>query len=92
MLKKYKTVFVQDLPNYEDIEKNTIYFSESKNLSTHSCPCGCGEEVYLSHYKGGWSCYIDKDNQINITTRIENKNCDTYYTVHSGYAFSEISE
>lgn len=90
MLKKYKTVLTDVLPSKENMESDVIYFSEQKQRSTHLCPCECGEEIYLSHYRGGWMCYLDDKEQMNITTRIENVKCDTYYTIHSGYAFSQI--
>lgn len=90
MLKKYETVLVDKLPNADEIKKNVIYFSERHERSTHLCPCDCGAEVLLSHYRGGWKYYFDQKNQITISTRIDNEDCDTYYTINSGYAFSEV--
>ena len=89
-MKKYETVLVDTLPLKADMQQGVIYFSEQKQRSTHLCPCDCGEEILLSHFSGGWACFLDKNEQMNITTRIENVQCDTFYTIHSGYAFSQI--
>lgn len=89
MLKKFKTVHLDILPEEHELKQDEIYFSDKLQRSTHLCPCDCGEEVYLPHYRGGWSYYIDETNQINISTKITNK-CGTHYTIHSGYAFSKV--
>lgn len=47
-LNRYEKVIVSDnLPKWEDFEKNTIYYSPKYEVVKFECPCGCGYQVIL---------------------------------------------
>lgn len=87
MLKKYFTKVVDSFPNV--FKDGVIYYDEKKSRSVHLCPCECGEEIWLSHYAYGWKLSVNKKNEISIVTPIENKKCDSVYTIRQGYSFDE---
>ena len=85
MLKKYLTKIVEELPS--KIEEGVIYYNDKKERSVHLCPCECGEEVWLSHFAHGWKASLNEKEEISIVTPIENRKCDTVYTIRQGYSF-----
>ncbi len=87
MLKKYFTKLVEEFPSKP--HEGVIYYNDDKLRSMHLCPCDCGEEVWLSHYSHGWKAFFDKKGELSIVTPIENKKCQTIYTIRQGYSFDE---
>lgn len=87
MLNKYNLKVTNVLPPLEEMDENTIYFSDKHQRSVHLCPCKCGERVLLSHFRGGWRYYITTDGEMSISTLIKNQVCNTNYIIREGYAF-----
>ena len=87
MLKKYLTKIVDEFP--ETLEEGIIYYSDKKLRSVHLCPCNCGDEIWLSHFGYGWKLSLNQKEEISIITPIENKKCDTLYTIRKGYSYDE---
>lgn len=86
MITKFNTVYIDSLPLRNDMKENTIYVSKKTWQSSHLCACGCGEEVLTPNIVGGWSYFVDEDDNLTMRPGIHNDICKSSYEIRKGYA------
>lgn len=78
-MKKYNTVFVEQIP--EKLDNNKLYVCIKYNIAAHRCACGCGTEIFTPiSKKFGWTLSYDGENA-SLKPSIGNGN----YSCHSHY-------
>lgn len=88
MIMKLETVFVDSLPNKEDMEVGKLYLSQSAWMSTHLNPFNSDEEVITPHVRGGYRYHLNDNNDITITPVIHSETSDMSYQITQGYAIA----
>lgn len=79
-------IYVEFIPNIENMEFGKFYFSEKYKISNHLCVCGCGNQVPLPIKSNEWS--LSKNNNTfsispSILQRFE---CKTHYIIQNSIA------
>src|SRR5574344_731903 len=59
MIKRITHKFVEFIPAYEEIEKDTLYISIPYCTAVHKCFCGCGNEVVTPISPKDWKLTFD---------------------------------
>ena len=87
-----ETVYVDTMPQLNEMAENNIYISEKYNTSTHRCLCGCGEPVVLPiNHNGstyGWNLYKENNGTISFTPSVGNYSfgCKSHYIITKNVA------
>jgi|SRR5690606_19613067 len=79
-MKKLEHRFVEFIPDI--LEKGVIYISMEYSIATHSCACGCGNEVVTPLSPTDWKLEIEVDS-ISLYPSIGNWsfNCKSHYWI-----------
>jgi hypothetical protein len=84
-------VYVELMPEWEDMKERVIYVSKNHGIACHKCLCGCGERVAmplnLRGDTGGWD-FIEKNDKISFTPSIGNYSfpCKSHYIITNNVA------
>jgi hypothetical protein len=82
-------VFVETLPDVEQMEEAKIYISKKYHCSGHRCLCGCGELTILpfnliinGQYRG-WNLIEHDNGKISFTPSVGNFQipCKSHYII-----------
>ncbi len=75
--------FVKNMP--ELLESGVLYVSMDYATATHSCCCGCGEEVVIPFTPTDWNMTYDGES-ISLNPSVGNWNlaCRSHYVVRHG--------
>ena len=81
--KKLEHRFVRHLP--EPLEPGVLYISLEYATASHSCCCGCGEEVVTPLSPGGWRMTFDGE-AVSLWPSIGNwtLRCRSHYIIDRG--------
>ena len=76
-----KPIFAKTFPGAENMVDGELYISMECRVSTHRCPCGCGEEVVLMFSKQDWK--LQFDGTVSITPSVGNYGypCKSHYFI-----------
>ncbi len=88
MIKKVKAIYVDTLPNKNDMEEGIVYISEKAWRASHLCPFGKTEEIITPLIRGGWSFFVDKNDAITLSPAITCEVNNITYTIQKGYAIA----
>ncbi len=70
----------------DNMEPNTIYYSQEFRGSKHLCLCGCGHDCFLPIKQGEWN--LENNNgKVTITPSILQRfECKSHYIIKNGVA------
>ena len=80
-------VFVEFIPDYNDLEQGKLYISETYKCAVHLCLCGCGELTVTPLTNTGWTL-IKNNGKISLTPSIGNYQfaCNSHYIITNNVA------
>jgi hypothetical protein len=80
------TIFVEFIPENENLVEGIIYVSEKYKTSTHLCPCGCGNLVVLPFGNGGWQ-YLRTNDEVTFSPSVGNFQfpCKSHYFIERNH-------
>jgi len=79
-------VLPDTLPEAKDMVPGKFYFSEKFQASSHLCPCGCGDNVFLPIGKDDWELERHGTTFSISPSILKRLGCKSHYVIKKGVA------
>ena len=85
--RKYKALFVEDIPITSDLEQGVLYVSIRHSIVTHLCACGCGARIDLPLDPDEWTMIYNGE-YVSLRPSIGNWDipCQSHYFITENVA------
>ena len=85
--RKYKALFVEDIPITSNLEQGVLYVSIRHSIVTHLCACGCGARIDIPLDPDEWTMIYNGES-VSLRPSIGNWDipCQSHYYITENVA------
>ena len=91
--RKYKTLFVEDVPITRNLKEGVLYVSIRHSIVTHLCACGCGARIDTPLDPDEWTMIYNGET-ISLRPSIGNWDipCQSHYFITENVAVPVVTK